>query len=767
MQAGTGDGQARPDGSGEQDVIALDRELAQLEAAIYLLPPEMPEALAGLVARARALSAPVPLGRALCLQARFLAARGDSIAAASLADAAIAAFTEIDPAEVPACAGFIAEAWRAACVARMGSARNAEALRLINQAIVLAEDGARHPPDPRFDDTPICASTALIRARSTLAVILLAARDLQGALDILDGAVAAIDAAPEKAALIPDDVLLVFGNITETLHRLVREERASGELEAAARHLEETRAILDTRLKPMVLPEAAGAAAAPETFGRSLGIYWEQMGENLLLQENPSEALACFLKSHDIMLTTGMSRLDTGTASTGIAQAYLALGEREQALVHARQAVEDIAEENPYYRSVALLVLSRAWRAAGDFRQALDCFELSNRLRNRLEAAATRQYAARITARIGLERAQAEAAAERRNTATLEALGQIGQQIIANLEAEIIFETLYRHVGKLLDAPVFIIWLLDEAAQCLRLAFGFEDGKPVSGQEIAVDDPVSRAARAVRERREILAEDHPGKEKNAPLPGTRRMQATLFAPLLLADRCLGVLSVQSDRPQAYDRTARWILRTLCAYAAIALDNAAAHQQLSEALAELHNSQAQLARRTEELERLSTIDPLTGAGNRRYLESKAIAEIAAAQRQSRPLGVVLFDIDHFKTINDRFGHAAGDDVLKDIVDTARRMLRPSDFLARLGGEEFALLLPGSDRSEAAVIAERIRIAFEAMMFAAGSIGFTVTASFGTSELEPGESNLSAALNRADKALYRAKQSGRNRAVAYSR
>jgi diguanylate cyclase (GGDEF)-like protein len=95
--------------------------------------------------------------------------------------------------------------------------------------------------------------------------------------------------------------------------------------------------------------------------------------------------------------------------------------------------------------------------------------------------------------------------------------------------------------------------------------------------------------------------------------------------------------------------------------------------------------------------------------------------------------------------------------------ARRMLRPNDFLARLGGEEFALLLPGSDRAETLAIAERIRAVIGTTLFTAGT-RFSVTASFGTSELGPGEQNLSASLNRADKALYRAKQGGRNRVVA---
>jgi diguanylate cyclase (GGDEF)-like protein len=744
------------------EAAALDAELARLETAIYTLDAGTIAAIARVVSLAQASSAAALSGRALCLQARILAATGNHLAGLPHADQAIDAFNALDAGAAQIHAGFIAEAWRVAGVTRMGLARNAEALRLIEQAIRIAEKGITSVPEPHLAGTPICASTALIRARSTLGGILLTARNLEGALDALDGAVTAIDAAPDKAALIANDVLVVFGNITETLHRLVREDRAAGEDETAARHLEAARIILETRLRPLVLP-AATSGQHTDAESRSLGIYWEQMGESFLLRDQPLDALNNFSKSHDVLAAISRTSLELGMAYTGLARACLALGHNDQALAHAQAAVEAISEEDVYYHSVALSVLSNAFRAVGDFRQALNCFESFNKLRNKLEAASAQQYAAQVTARIGLARAQAEAEAERKTTATLEVLGQLGQQITANLQAEKIFETLYRHVGNLLDAASFVIWLLDAADGTLHLAFGREDEKPLAAPDLHLDDPLSRAALAVRERREILAEIRDDQPNSSTIPGSRQMKTVLFAPLILGNRCLGVLSVQSDRVQAYDDTARWILRTLCAYGAIALDNAAAHRQLSETLNQLHVSQAQLARRTEELERLSTIDPLTGAGNRRYLESEGLVEIAAARRNGHPLGVVLFDLDHFKTINDLYGHAVGDDVLKTVVDATRHMLRPKDFLARLGGEEFALLLPASKRPESRTIAERVRTAIAATPFGIKAARFAVTASFGISELKPGEQNLSAALSRADKALYRAKQEGRNRVI----
>ena len=172
-------------------------------------------------------------------------------------------------------------------------------------------------------------------------------------------------------------------------------------------------------------------------------------------------------------------------------------------------------------------------------------------------------------------------------------------------------------------------------------------------------------------------------------------------------------------------------------------------------------EARVAMRTAELERLAMLDPLTGAANRRHLDQRAHAEIERCHRDQDPLGIVMFDIDHFKRVNDCHGHAAGDHVLRVVVETAKALLRASDFLARIGGEEFVLLLPGQDQAAAAVVAERIRAAIAAfpVRTPCGEI-ISVSASFGVAELGA-HMQLETALCGADKSLYTAKQGGRNR------
>ena len=169
-------------------------------------------------------------------------------------------------------------------------------------------------------------------------------------------------------------------------------------------------------------------------------------------------------------------------------------------------------------------------------------------------------------------------------------------------------------------------------------------------------------------------------------------------------------------------------------------------------------EARVAMRTAELQKLAMLDPLTGAGNRRHLEERAVAEIADCQRTGRALGVIMFDIDHFKRINDTWGHAAGDIVLQEVARTAAAQLRATDFLARIGGEEFVILVPGDGLTGAAQIAERIRAALAACPVCAQAVSVPVTSSFGVAVVA--EPSLDAALVRADEALYRAKNGGRN-------
>jgi len=168
---------------------------------------------------------------------------------------------------------------------------------------------------------------------------------------------------------------------------------------------------------------------------------------------------------------------------------------------------------------------------------------------------------------------------------------------------------------------------------------------------------------------------------------------------------------------------------------------------------------------KQLQSEATTDPLTGLANRRSFSMAAELEVARARKQQSPLALLSLDLDFFKRVNDKYGHATGDLVLVQTARLLKGAMRDGDLAARLGGEEFAALLPNTPLQHALAVAERIRqsIAVTPVVLSDGS-SLSVTASIGVALYHDSEYDLSPALERADEALYRAKNGGRNRVEA---
>lgn len=171
----------------------------------------------------------------------------------------------------------------------------------------------------------------------------------------------------------------------------------------------------------------------------------------------------------------------------------------------------------------------------------------------------------------------------------------------------------------------------------------------------------------------------------------------------------------------------------------------------------------IARHAEELERLATTDGMTGIYNRRHFMTLADLEWGRARRYGRPLSFLMIDIDFFKSINDRFGHEVGDQMIVHLSRLASGCKRDSDVLARLGGEEFALLLPETDLAQAELVAERLRRDVAENPLTASSNQISTTISIGVAMGTDDMSGIVDLMKVADKALYDAKSSGRNRVV----
>ena len=172
----------------------------------------------------------------------------------------------------------------------------------------------------------------------------------------------------------------------------------------------------------------------------------------------------------------------------------------------------------------------------------------------------------------------------------------------------------------------------------------------------------------------------------------------------------------------------------------------------------------LVQHADKLKVLATVDGMTGLFNRRHFLSLAEIEWSRYQRYRRPMSLVLFDIDRFKSINDSLGHYAGDHVIMQIADICQQQKRKSDIIARFGGEEFLMLLPETELPAAQRVAERLRRKVETSAFSVATNAINTTISVGVAEADPTMTSIFDLIKIADKGLYMAKDSGRNRVCA---
>lgn len=232
---------------------------------------------------------------------------------------------------------------------------------------------------------------------------------------------------------------------------------------------------------------------------------------------------------------------------------------------------------------------------------------------------------------------------------------------------------------------------------------------------------------------------------NVPAPRLRyRTTSFMSVPLHGAAGVLGVLNVSDPLDGGeFRRTQLGVLRALSSVAGIAIDR---WRAIAEAAA---------------YARVAAIDPLTGLFNRRHFELRLAEEVERSRRQGSPLAVLMFDVDDFKQLNDRLGHVAGDAVLRIVADVLARSVRFFDVCARYGGDEFAVIMPGSGHESTRQIAERIRVGIADSRPSAGpwADDIRVTASIG-SAIFAGTTGADL-MQRADEALYEAKRMGKNR------
>jgi diguanylate cyclase (GGDEF)-like protein len=279
----------------------------------------------------------------------------------------------------------------------------------------------------------------------------------------------------------------------------------------------------------------------------------------------------------------------------------------------------------------------------------------------------------------------------------------------------------------------------------------------------------------------VLVEDY----SKAPSEVQQRVQQTeketgsfIVVPLLDAGRVLGLLSVQHTQPELYSRADLHLMQKLAEQVAPAAIDALAFEDLENYRRRLEERVAErtleiekanlekerliavLRERSQTLERESQEDPLTGVANRRFFGKRLAAEIEVAQAINQPLVVAIADLDAFKLVNDKLGHAVGDETLRRSAALMRAHCRDTDVIARIGGDEFALLFPALELEEAAGLCEKLRHAIESHPWQEVHPTLRVSVSIGLTQWD-GATEVEDLLEAADSQLYIAKLSGRNR------
>ena len=295
------------------------------------------------------------------------------------------------------------------------------------------------------------------------------------------------------------------------------------------------------------------------------------------------------------------------------------------------------------------------------------------------------------------------------------------------------YDRLVRLVRATFGVEMAMISIIDAHRQWYKATVGF-DVNELPVRETFCRRTMSRNGPLIVRN----AATHPVFADNPYVTGEGGVRFYAGVPLKTRDGyAVGTICAVDSKPRSFSETDLEILKDL---AAVAID------QL-------------------ELRERALKDELTGVFSRRAFREAGEKQFARAKRDRQDFSVICFDLDHFKSINDIHGHAIGDKVLKQVAKTCQSRIREGDLLARPGGEEFAILIPGSNLDSARALAETLRLAVSKLRFTIAEKKFTISASFGIAGLDDGVGDLETLLVNADMALYQAKENGRNCCVAW--
>ena len=436
--------------------------------------------------------------------------------------------------------------------------------------------------------------------------------------------------------------------------------------------------------------------------------------------------------------------------------------------------------DRPYTRDdfeFAQLVVSQTALAVSKARLLERIQQMNADLEQRISARTAELASANQALQQEVSERQRVEAEVRRRTAYLAALHEITLELLNHREVATLLQTIVERAAELLEAPYGELTLAEGGGLVMR-AF-------TRNQPFQLGDRVERADslltwRAFDTRQPVMMEDYSAWPQRRAIYAALKLTAVASIPIITDGRCVGVLDLARDvAGYPFDDEQIQIATLLAQLAALVLDSvqlyAGAEHEIGErqrAEAELRVANERLQQQLTEIEALQALlreqanrDPLTGLYNRRYLHDTLEREVSRAAREGSALSIVIMDIDEFKTINDRFGHAAGDQMIQSLGHLLQTQTRSGDVACRYGGEEFLVVLPGASLAAAQARAEHWRAVFQSQRLAWPGGELRATLSLGIAAFPSQGRDGDEVVRRADQALYVAKAQGRNQVVVW--
>lgn len=467
------------------------------------------------------------------------------------------------------------------------------------------------------------------------------------------------------------------------------------------------------------------------------------------------------------------SKYNQVTTLLDIGMLYSVQQQYQEALNYMVQALEiaDAIQASLLQRDV-LEKMAETFKEIGDFEEAYQHLMRFNEVNEQIRTKEVQEQISRLMTEMKVEQMQKDAEIERLQLKRLSeqakvraevleesyqdliTISEVGRRIIANQDNAEVLYSVYQDLNKLMEAHIFGLCIYNKSQQEVEYRAFVEQGHLLSLANKSIHDPKSLSVQCIRESRElhiaraVAMQDYTPRETG--IEGANP-QSLHFFPLVMNDDVIGAITIQSYESDAFSERQIEMLRILALYVSIAMSNVIKSEQLRE--------------QTKKLEEMTKKDPLTNLYNLRHMKVLLKDAMETFHTTHTPFSIIVIDLDHFKDINDSYGHSCGDHVLQEVSQHFLAFARQEDVVARWGGEEFLMLLPNTPLEEARVIGEALRESLEQQSICYQNMAVEVTATLGVATYSSKDWHVDELIERADKALYIGKEAGRNQVVVY--